>query len=321
MTLLGQPRDSKLDIDLQSLRIVRAISETGSITGASRLLGYSQPAISQHLQRAESRLGMPLVVRLGRTVRLTEAGQILSRHSTTVMAALQDAANELDGLADLRAGRVRLAAFPSASSTLVPRLLSTLRDTRPGLSVQYLEAEPPEAIAMLRRGDCDLAFTFSYPGDPEDPHGDSAAGLAVTSLFTDPMMLILPSDHPLAGESVVNLSELEDDTWIAGCPRCRGHLLSVCENVGFAPTISYETDNFVAVLGMVASGLGVALLPRLALGTASVPRGAVVRRAAPHSDRTIHLLTLAESQPTPALFAIASAAARIDGAAWRLGRA
>ncbi|HEX7835259.1 MAG TPA: LysR family transcriptional regulator, partial [Pseudolysinimonas sp.] len=116
------------ELDLHSVRIVRAIAEHGTISAAARALGYSQPAISQHLRRAEARLGVPLLVRAGRGVRLTEPGQVLARHAIAISSAMDAANGELAELVGLRTGTVRLAAFPSASSTLVPRLLRRMRD-------------------------------------------------------------------------------------------------------------------------------------------------------------------------------------------------
>ena len=137
-------------LDLQTIRIVRAIADTGTITGAARLLGYSQPAVSQHVQRAEVRLNLPLVTRAGRSVRLTEAGTVLARHALTIASALEAASGDLADLSGLRTGTVRLAAFPTASSTIVPRLLAGMAREHPGLRVKYVEAQPPEAVAMLR---------------------------------------------------------------------------------------------------------------------------------------------------------------------------
>jgi molybdate transport repressor ModE-like protein len=132
------PSDAtRLDLDSHALRIVRAVADHGSITRAAQVLGYSQPAISQHLKRLEARLGMPVVTRAGRGVRLTEAGRVLARHAGTVTTALDAAAGELADLQGLRTGRVRLAAFPSASSTLVPRLLGMMGSTHPGVHVTY----------------------------------------------------------------------------------------------------------------------------------------------------------------------------------------
>src|ERR1700709_1177073 len=145
------------DLDLHSIRIVRAIAETGSITAAARELGFSQPAISQHLQRTEARLGVPLVIRAGRGIRLTEAGQLLARHAVTIASALDAASGDLAELAGMRTGTASIAALATAPSTIIPRLLRTMAERHPGILLTYVEAEPPEALAMLRDGSIDLA--------------------------------------------------------------------------------------------------------------------------------------------------------------------
>ena len=305
-------------LDLQTIRIVRAIADTGTITGAARLLGYSQPAVSQHVQRAEARLNIPLVTRVGRTVRLTEAGTVLARHALTIASALEAASGDLADLSGLRTGTVRLAAFPTASSTIVPRLLAGMADEHPGLRVNYVEAQPPEAVAMLREGSIDLAITFSYPGDRSDPHVDSANGLGSETLFTEDTVMVLGAGHPLADHPVVDLAALSRERWIAGCPRCRGHLLAVCELAGFAPAIAFETDNASAVITMVASGLGVAMLPRLALVAAAVPSGAVIRSHTPASARSIHLIANEGARRVPSLAATSQLLHGLDGNDWGL---
>ena len=305
-------------LDLQTIRIVRAIADTGTITGAARLLGYSQPAVSQHVQRAEARLNVPLVTRVGRSVRLTEAGTVLARHALTIASALGAASGDLADLAGLRTGTVRLAAFPTASSTIVPRLLAAMAVAHPGVRVNYVEAQPPEAVALLREGSIDLAITFSYPGDRSDPHTDSANGLGSETLFTEDTVVVLGSGHPLADQPVVDLAGLSDERWIAGCPRCRGHLLAVCELAGFAPAIAFETDNASAVINMVASGLGVAMLPRLALVAAALPPGAVIRPHSPASARSIHLIANEGARRMPSLAATSRLLHGLDGNDWGL---
>ena len=304
------------ELDLQTIRIVRAIAETGTITGAARLLGYSQPAVSQHVQRAEARLNLPLVTRVGRSVRLTEAGTVLARHALTIASALEAASGDLADLAGLRTGTVRLAAFPTASSTIVPRLLAAMATEHPGVRVNYVEAQPPEAVAMIREGSIDLAITFSYPGDRSDPHVDSANGLGSEALFTEDTGVVLPAEHLLADQPGVDLARLSDERWIAGCPRCRGHLLAVCELAGFAPSIAFETDNASAVINMVASGLGVAILPRLALVAAAVPPGAVIRSHTPASARSIHLIANEGARRVPSLAATSRVLHGLDGNDW-----
>lgn len=297
------PRIAPSDLDSHSLRIVRALAEHGSITAAAIALGYSQPAVSQQLKRLEQRLGMAVVERVGRTVRLTEAGSVLARHAVAVTSALEAAAGELAELQGLRAGRVRLAAFPSASAALVPRLLAIMAERHPGIRITYLEAEPPEAVAAVREHRADLAITFSYPGDRVDPHRAGTEGLAVAALRRDEMMLVLPTTHRLAGHDAVDLGDLAEENWIGGCPRCRGHLLELCGRQGFAPRIAYETDNVAAVLGLVEAGIGVAMLPMLAVESVGARAGIAIRPTTGRDQRTVHAVTASGATLVPALAA------------------
>ena len=308
------------DLDLQTLRIARALEQTGSITGAARLLGLSQPAISQHLHRAEARIGQPIVRRRGRTIRLTEAGRILSEASPGIEAQLDEVAAALGRLASLEAGSVSVAGFPSSSSTLIPTLLDTLARTRPGLRISYVEAEPPQALELLRGRSVDLAIVCAYPDDPIDHEELLRAGLLAVPLFADRMMLLLADGHPLADESEIGIADLEDDEWIAGCPECRGHVVAACRSAGFSPRIFFETDNVTAVLGLVAKGLGVAILPQLSLATAVIPRGAIVRETSPGSARTIYLAMSVDAVQAPAVHVAATAIQSVDGSPWALRR-
>jgi DNA-binding transcriptional LysR family regulator len=309
-----------MELDLHSIRIVRAVAEHGTISGAARALGYSQPAISQHLRRAEARLGVPLVARAGRGVRLTEPGVLLARHAIAITSALDAASGDLAELMGLAAGTVRVGGFPTASSTIVPRLLQAMRTQHQGITMNFVEAEPPEAIGMLRDGLLDIAITFAYPGDRADPHRDDSS-LDTVPLFTEPVVLAMPESHPLAKQQRVELEQLAGERWIAGCPLCRGHLLAACDAVGFAPRIELETDNAVAVLNLVAADLGLALLPRLALATAVVPPGATIRETLPTSDRSIRMVTQAGASRVPSIAAALATIRALDGAEWGLARA
>ena len=303
------------DLDAHALRVVRAVNETGSITAAAAALGYSQPAVSQQLNRLERRLGLAVVERVGRGVRLTEAGLVLARHAVTVASALDAAAGEIAELQGLRSGLVRLAAFPSASATLVPSLLARMKARHAEISITYLEAEPPEAVSAVRENRADLAITFSYPGDRVDPHRASAQGLRVATLRRDEMLLVLPVGHPLAtgapgtidrpavDHAAIDLGDLADENWVAGCPRCRGHLLDLCDRRGFAPRISYETDNVAAVFGLVEAGIGVALLPALAIESVGARSGVVIRATTGRDHRTLHAVMAVGAERVPAVAA------------------
>ncbi|MBF4636104.1 LysR family transcriptional regulator [Agreia pratensis] len=305
------------DLDSQTLRVIRAIADRGSITAAAAALGYSQPAISQSIKRLEEKLGMPVLTRVARGVELTEAGEVLARHAATVLRAIDSAADELADLSGLRSGLVRIAAFPSASSTVVPRLLGDITVRHPGVRFSYLEAEPPEAVQAVRDHAADIALTFSYPGDPDDPHRASASGLVTLPLWREQMLLVVP-DAPGLGDGSIELASLADSGWIAGCPRCRGHLVELCEASGFTPALGYETDNVQAVLAMVAAGLGVALLPSLALATTPLPEGVATRPPSATDYRTVHLVTAQGSTAVPAIGATIAAIRSLDAAAWGL---
>ncbi|BDV30897.1 LysR family transcriptional regulator [Microbacterium terricola] len=295
------PDLSDPDIDPRALRVIKAVADQGSITGAAALLGYSQPAVSQQLKRIEQQLQVPIIERVGRGVRLTEAGRVLARHAGAVTSALEAAAGELAELRGLRAGRVRLAGFPSASATIIPRLLARLEAEHRGVAVTYLEAEPPEAVEAVREDRADIALTFSYPGDRDDPHGPSARGLSVRAVGRDDLLAVLPSGHPAADGEAVDVAALAGESWIAGCPRCRGHLLESCARAGFVPRIAFETDNFVAVEGLVAQGIGVATLPRMAVESFPQLPGVVTLPLPPEEARTIHVVTAHGADRVPAI--------------------
>lgn len=303
-------------IDAAGLRVMKAISDEGSFTGAATSLGYSQPAISQMVRRLEQRLGTVLVERVGRSIRLTEAGAVLARHAVPVLAALDQAEDEVAAIAGLRAGRVRLMAFPSSSSTLLPDAMVLMRTRYPDVTITFTEAEPPESLAALRDGDCDLAVAFAYDGVDVVRGEDDLEGLVTYPLLEDPVRLALPRDHPLATSEVVQLSDLADDTWIAGCPRCRGHLLSLSDAAGFRPRVGYETEDYVAVQGFVAAGLGVALIPDLILAAITNPDVAI-RPLSPPSSRTVHAVTTRDLERVPAvratLDALCESAQRLRG--------
>jgi DNA-binding transcriptional LysR family regulator len=289
------------EFDVQTLRVIKAIADEGSITAAAASLGYSQPALSQQMKRLETRLGVPVIERVGRSVRLTEAGRVLARHAPAVTTALDAAAGELAELRGLRAGRVRLVAFPSASPSVVPRLLTDLAEHHPGITITYVEAEPPEAVEAVREDRADIALTFSYQGDRDDPHGSSASGLAVRAVGADDLLAVLPEGHPAGAGERVRVADLADENWIAGCPRCRGHLLELCGRAGFEPRIGFETDNFVAVEGLVAQGIGVATLPRMAVESFPLLPGVITRPLPPAEARTLHVVTAHGAERVPAV--------------------
>lgn len=253
------PYDSSV-IDLGRLRVLVAVAREGSVTAAAQALHYAQPSVSHHLARLEAEVGVPLLQRMGRGIRLTEAGRLLVARAEPILAQLEAVGSELEDLAGLRSGRARLVAFPSALATIVPATAARIVAGHPGLELALTEAEPPEAVGALRAGDADLAVVFEYG----DPNRAESRDTATTPLFTDPMFLVVPAREP-APPGPVDLSCYSGSRWIAGCERCREHLVGACREAGFTPDITFETEDYVAVQALVAAGLGVSLLPGLTL--------------------------------------------------------
>ncbi|KUL24076.1 LysR family transcriptional regulator [Streptomyces regalis] len=288
-------------IEARHLRVLRAVAATGSFSAAGRDLGCTQPAVSQQMKALEASVGTPLLIRSGREMRLTQAGEALVRHAAGILAGLTAAEEEVAAIAGLRAGRVRLVSFPSGSSTLVPTALAALRAAHPGTRVSLEEAEPPKSVELLREGDCDVALAFRYEGAAGCPEGEWD-DLVVRPLLTDRLVGLVPARHRLARAESVAIGDLAAEPWIAGCPRCRGQLVEVCESAGFTPRIDFATDDYPAVVGLVGAGLGVAVLPQLAVESVR-PRGARTVVLEPAVRREIVALTLPDLAQVPAVAA------------------
>jgi DNA-binding transcriptional LysR family regulator len=263
-------------LDVTRLRVLVAVARHGSVTAAARALNYAQPSVSHHIARLEAETGTQLLERVGRGVRLTEAGQLLAERAEEIIGRIDSAEAELAAHVGLRSGRVRLAAFPSALGTLVPAAAARLARETPGLEFMLTEAEPPEALRMLRAGYVDVAVVFRHyqedaGGPPPQPADEGTSGVL---LLDEPVYLVTPAAAggvvPPHGDPVpiTTLAEYAGSRWIAGCERCRAHLVLQCESAGFTPRISFTTDDYLAVQALVAAGLGVTTLPGLCLRAA-----------------------------------------------------
>ncbi|WP_396454699.1 LysR family transcriptional regulator [Actinomadura sp.] len=295
-------------LDLHRGRILREVARLGSMTAAARSLSYTQPAVSHHIARLEAEAGTPLVIRHGRGVRLTEAGRILVEHVEDVLARMDDAQEQIAAIAGLRAGRVRVAVFPTAAGGLLPDALARLRERAPGVSVTLVDAEPPEALSLLRAGDTDVAVVFRHAHTPPDVD----ARFREVVLGEDPLRLLVPAGHPLAEAERPRLQDLAGETWASGCARCRDHLRWACAQAGFTPDIAFATEDHVAIQRLVARGLAVTTLPALALSLHTEP-GVAVPDVPAVGSRTISAVVAAGPRP-PAVAALLDELAAVAGA-------
>ena len=278
-------------LDPRRLRVLREVAARGSFSAAAEALAFTQSAVSQQVAALERETGTRLVERGVRPVRLTDAGRALMAHAEAVLARLDEAEQELGELAGLRRGRLRLASFPTAIATLVPPAVAEFRRRHPDVELTVVDDHHQGVLRRLARWELDLALVYDHPSLPEP-----AMALERTRLLDDPFDLVVPQEHPLAGRASAALAELAAATWIGGAPdgAYARIVLHSCRSAGFEPRVGFGSDDYNAVQAFVAVGLGVAMLPRLALtfprpGLARVPledppvrRIAAARLAASH---------------------------------------
>jgi DNA-binding transcriptional LysR family regulator len=282
-------------LDVRRMRVLREVAVRGSFSAAAEALSFTQSAVSQQIAALEREAGTTLVQRSARGVRLTEAGEAVVRHAEAIMARLAEAEAELEAIAGLRGGRLRMASFESAGSTLMPLAIAGFRAKHPAVELSLSLAEPEDCVPQLRGGDLDLAIVF------ESAVVDQVDGIERVHLLEDPMYLALPSDHPLAHRRRLRLEDLAGEAWIAGAADCEcNRLISrACAMAGYQPRIAFQTDDYTAMQGFVAAGVGVSLIAELGLRT--IRDDIVVRDLGRDTPvRQIYAATLADGYRAPA---------------------
>lgn len=253
--------------DLRLLKVLREVALRGSFSAAAEALSYSQPAVSQQIARLEAQTGVKLLDRQPKGIRLTPAGEALVRHTERILGQLAEAQAELGEIANSARGRLRIGSFATAAGTIVPRAVSAFRRLRPGVVVDLLLMDPPQSIPALRRGDIEIAVSEEggFEAEPD------LAGLGVERLMDDVLYASLPADHPLATRRAVALADLKDEEWmlvgLRGTCADSNVVLRACQEAGFEPRVAYTSDDYFAIQGLVAAGMGVALVPGLALAS------------------------------------------------------
>jgi DNA-binding transcriptional LysR family regulator len=286
-------------LDVRRMRVLREVAVRGSFSAAAESLSFTQSAISQQIAALEREAGCTLVQRNARGIRLTEAGEALVRHAEAILARLGEAEAELEAIAGLRGGRLRLASFESAAASLMPLAIAAFRAQHPGVELSLIIAEPEDSAPLLRSGELDLALGYDSRIRAE------ADGIARRHLLSDPLFLAMPADHPLAHKRHLKLADLADDSWIAGSNDCECNRLinRACAVAGFEPRIAFQTDDYTAMQGFVAAGVGVSLIAELGLST--IRDDIVVRPLGRETPvREVYAATMADAHRTPATHAM-----------------
>jgi DNA-binding transcriptional LysR family regulator len=290
-------------LDLNRLRVLREVGRHGSFSAAAAALDYTQPAISRQIATLEREVGATLVERNPRGVRLTDAGQAVVAHVEAILAHLADAEAEVRAIGELRGGRLRMSAFPTVAATIVPLAIAAFRRVHPDVTLTLIMAEPADALPRLACGELDIALSLDCVEQPLPP------GVERLGLLDDPMYIAVPATHPLADRPGITLSDFSDEEWMLGstdsCPDSR-IFTSACRAAGFDPKLTFENDDYAAIAGFVAAGVGIAMIPDLA--STSVRGDIVLRCLGPDGPvRQIVAATRAGGYHSPATKAMLGA--------------
>jgi DNA-binding transcriptional LysR family regulator len=249
-------------IDLRRLRVLRELEQRGTVVATAEALHLTPSAVSQQLAGLSREVGVQLLEKSGRGVRLTGQARVLLTHAALVQEQLERARADLVAWQDGTIGEVRVAGMSTVISAVVGPAMTELRQTKPGIDVRVFEHEPPDVFTRLDSGDIDIAIAADYRDAPSrnDPRYHRV------DLITDVMDVVLPQGHPKANPAGVRLGDLADETWIgSGFDNpCAQIMLGVCAAAGFSPDVKHSSSDWDAVAALVAAGAGISLIPRLA---------------------------------------------------------
>ncbi|MEV1114882.1 LysR substrate-binding domain-containing protein [Actinosynnema sp. NPDC049800] len=260
--------------DLRRLRVLREFRERGSITATAAALHLTPSAVSQQIARIARDVGFEVLQQVGRRVVLTPRGHALLSHADAIFAEIERARHELDSWDDSVRGTIKVGAFPTAITGLLPQVLDRARDELPNVKITVTEAEPPALFDELDAGRHDIALAVDFTGSPAagDPRYHRV------DLGPDELDVALPPGHPLLERKVLGLKDFRNDPWIVGDGRgcCGAITATACAAAGFTPDVAHRTNDWQALAQLVAHGHGVALIPRLA--QRDLPAAVTIRR-------------------------------------------
>jgi DNA-binding transcriptional LysR family regulator len=251
-------------LDVKRLNVLREVARQGSFSRAADAIGYTQPAISRQIALLERETGATLVERRRDGARLTDAGELLVGHAEVVLGCLKDAEAELNELLGMESGRLRMSTLTSAAATIMPLAIAEFRKRLPGVELSVSMVDPAGVLPLLRTGELDLALC-------NDSGHSALSEIESVHLFDEPMLIALPNEHPLAQRETLALADLADERWMLGtttsCPDA-GRFIRACHTAGFEPQIAFHNDDYTAILGFVAAGVGISPIPEMVVRSA-----------------------------------------------------
>lgn len=277
---------------VERLRALHAVANYGSVATAATALHLTPSGVSQQLAKLERETGHQLLEPQGRGIRLTRAGHVLSEHAGRVLAQLAAARADLDDLREEIIGPLRISAFSTAARTLLPPVLTTLRDQHPRLAVTLTEGEHDENLPALLKGDQDLAVIESWDNLPTP----IPAGINRQLLFSDIADLALPARHPLAHRKAVAIEELDGTPWVGWTAggACYEWLIQTLRSHDVKPTITCAVPDYHTQVALVAADLVAAFVPRL--GRVPTPEGVRILATRPVISRKVYAAWRADAE-------------------------
>ncbi|MFJ2233811.1 LysR family transcriptional regulator [Streptomyces sp. NPDC087859] len=297
-------------LDVRRMQVLRAVVSSGSVTGAATVLGYTPSAVSQQIAALEKEARTDLLERVGRGVRPTAAGLLLTEYADTISRQVAEAETALADLLAGRTGRLSVRYFATAGASLVAPAVARLRREHPGVQIELKLIDPEDPLPDVREGRADLALVVG-------PRASGQEGVRFLHLLDDPYLAVLPEGHPLAEAEALEMADLAEEPWVGSewPGPCLDAQLTACETAGFRPRFVVESEDYVTAQGFVAAGLGVSLIPRLGLGVGVRP-GVVVRELrSPEPARSIYAAVRETAPPQPALRAFIAAMRAAAGTA------
>lgn len=284
------------------LQTLTTVVRCGSFADAARQLGYTPSAVSQQISTLERHLKIPLFERDARSIRPTPAAEFIVANCGAALGSLRSLEDDIHLLMGGVIGRIRLGSFPSASEQLLPAALSAFRRANERIEVGLDEGEPDELMRLLLARELDVALVYRYALVPRP----WPRGVKTRRLLTEDLLLVLPAEHPQAGNDVVDVASLAEDTWVStrSGTAAATMLRQLCRGHGFEPAVSYRSNNYGVIQGLVRAGLGIAVIP--ALGYQPHDQLAVARVDAASTRRDV-FLAVSPAAPRPLVEAMAAA--------------